>query len=107
LLAELRAAQVDQLVLGCTHFTFVTPLLQAAMGDEVTIVDPAPAVARQVERVLNGAVEPPGADTVYFTTGDTDIFQRQVRQLLDIPNPDVRSLQWVDGVLTASGVSEM
>jgi glutamate racemase len=102
LLAELRAARVDQLVLGCTHFTFVTPLLQAAMGDDVTIVDPAPAVARQVERVLNGAVEPPGADTAYFTTGDTDIFQRQVWQLLDVPNPEVQSLQWVDGSLNKS-----
>ena len=104
LLAELRAAQVDQLVLGCTHFSFVRPLLQAAMGDGVAIVDPAPAVARQVERVLNGAMDSSHGETVYFTTGDVAVFRKQNQQLLGISNADVQLLRWQAGALvSASG----
>jgi glutamate racemase len=46
-------AGVDTLVLGCTHYPFVLPLLQRITGPEVTIIDPAPAVARQVQRQLS------------------------------------------------------
>ena len=97
LLAELRAMEVDQLVLGCSHFAFVRPLLQAAMGDGVAIVDPAPAIARQVERVLNGATR--SGETRYFTTGDAAVFQRQIHQLLGIANAKVESLCWGEGGL--------
>jgi glutamate racemase len=45
-------AGVDTLVLGCTHYPFIQPLLRKLVGDQVQIIDPAPAVARQVERRL-------------------------------------------------------
>jgi glutamate racemase len=101
LLAEIRAAQVDQLVLGCTHFSFVKPLLQAALGDGVAIVDPSPAIARQVERVWNGATDFFGGATVYFTTGEVGVFQRQVRQLLHLAKVDVQLVRWQVGALIA------
>ncbi len=41
----------DVLVLGCTHFPFLQEVIGAVAGPEVTIVDPAPAVAQQVVRV--------------------------------------------------------
>ncbi len=44
---------VDTLVLGCTHYPFVLPLIRRIAGDEIAIINPAPAVARQLERVLN------------------------------------------------------
>ena len=40
----------DTLVLGCTHYPFVTPLIQDAAGLGVTIIDPAVAVARELRR---------------------------------------------------------
>jgi glutamate racemase len=43
---------VDTLVLGCTHYPFVYPLLHEIAGDEVAIIDPAPAVARHTKNVL-------------------------------------------------------
>ncbi|HOX29336.1 MAG TPA: hypothetical protein PLQ76_09310, partial [bacterium] len=46
------AAGVDTIVLGCTHYPFVLPLIRRLVGPEVEVIDPAPAVARQVERVL-------------------------------------------------------
>lgn len=47
------AQGIDTLVLACTHYTFLTPAIQKLVGDQVTIVDPAPAVARQVGRVIS------------------------------------------------------
>jgi glutamate racemase len=44
--AALRAERIDTVVLGCTHYAFVSDLVQAAMGPEVHIVDTADAVAR-------------------------------------------------------------
>jgi glutamate racemase len=44
---------IDSLVLGCTHFSFLTSVIARIVGPEVEIVDPAPAVARQVGRVIS------------------------------------------------------
>lgn len=44
---------IDQLVLGCTHYPFFKPLLAKLLPPNVTVVDPSPAVAKQVSRVLN------------------------------------------------------
>ena len=43
---------VDTLVLGCTHYPFILPLLEEIVGPAFQIIDPAPAVARQVVRRL-------------------------------------------------------
>ena len=43
---------IDTLVLGCTHYPFIRPLIEGVVGDSLRIIDPAPAVARQVERLL-------------------------------------------------------
>lgn len=51
-LAPLLAAGIDELVLGCTHYPFLRSLIEAVAGPGVEVIDPAPAVARQVARVL-------------------------------------------------------
>lgn len=43
---------IDTIVLGCTHYPFVIPLIQEIAGPDVRVIDPAPAVARQVSRLL-------------------------------------------------------
>ena len=43
---------IDTVVLGCTHYPFVIPLIQEIVGPGVRVIDPAPAIARQVQRVL-------------------------------------------------------
>ncbi len=43
---------IDTVVLGCTHYPFVIPLIQEIVGPQVRVIDPAPAVARQVGRLL-------------------------------------------------------
>lgn len=48
----LVAAGVDTLVLGCTHYAFLREAIQRVAGPEVRVIDTAPAVAQQVQRVL-------------------------------------------------------
>jgi glutamate racemase len=43
---------IDTVVLGCTHYPLVIPLIQDIVGPHVRVIDPAPAVARQVQRLL-------------------------------------------------------
>lgn len=45
-------AHVDHIVLGCTHYPIVIPLIANIMGDSVQLVNPAPAIAKQVYRQL-------------------------------------------------------
>lgn len=56
----LIAAQTDTVVLGCTHYPFVAPLFQAALGPQVHILDTADAVARHTARLVN-RLPPPTA----------------------------------------------
>ncbi len=70
--APLLEGGADTLVLGCTHFSFLAPLIEEAAGPGVAIVDPAPAVARQVQRMAN---EDEGKGSlVLSTSGDPDLF---------------------------------
>ncbi|MBX3066851.1 MAG: glutamate racemase [Anaerolineae bacterium] len=90
-LAPLKQAGIDQLVIGCTHFPFLEAYLKEYLGAEVDIVDPAPAVARQVKRVLDShhLLNPSATEgtTEYLTTGDPDNFTRLIRQLISDQTP--------------------
>jgi glutamate racemase len=50
--APLRAAEVDTVILGCTHYPLVAPMLQRTLGRGVTLVSSGAGVARSVERAL-------------------------------------------------------
>lgn len=54
-LAPLVARGIDTLVLGCTHYPLLAPLLARLLGPEVGLVDSGEAVAEQLERDLAGA----------------------------------------------------
>jgi len=74
-LGPMLAAKIDTVVLGCTHYPFVIPLIQEIAGPDVRVIDPAPAVARQTERLLRsrGLLHPPApapAPLHIFTSGD-------------------------------------
>lgn len=43
---------IDHLVLGCTHYPLLIPMIQEMINKDISIVDPGPSVARQTERVL-------------------------------------------------------
>ena len=81
-------AGADQIVLGCTHFPFLAPAIRAVAGEGVSLVDPAPAVARQLARRLGAAASPmggAGAAHRFESTGGPVDFARYVRWLDEAP----------------------
>jgi len=103
-LAPLKAAGIDELVLGCTHFPFLETQLRAELGPCVEIVDPAPAVARQVARVLDQRqlvnAEESRSSVRYITTGNAETMQHLLNMLLGEsvpPQPTVEVAYWREG----------
>lgn len=91
------AKGLDTVVLGCTHYPFVIPLIQEIVGPEVRVIDPAPAIARQTARLLNKFELSNMSDirgkTHYFTTGDPIMFERLLNQLLG-ESEEVGHVDW-------------
>jgi glutamate racemase len=52
-LAPLKEMDVDVLILGCTHYPLLRPMLQQLMGADVALVDSAQQTARDVEAALD------------------------------------------------------
>jgi glutamate racemase len=76
-------AGADTIVLGCTHYPFVADLVAALAGPGVQIVDPSPAVARQVARVAERGGVGKGP-TQFLTTGEPAHLADRCRDLLGI-----------------------
>lgn len=62
-LEPLLKAGADTIVLGCTHYPFLLPVLQKVAGAGVSFIDPAPAVARQLVSVMKGEALLPQTST--------------------------------------------
>lgn len=86
LLQPIQQAGADTLVLACTHFPFVARQMAAILGPSVEIIDPAPAVARQLGRVLRERGlerhDPAPATHRFVTSGPAAPFQALLRRLL-------------------------
>lgn len=90
---------IDTVVLGCTHYPFVIPVIQQIVGDSVRVIDPAPAVAKQTGRLLktNGMrnrSESKG-DVKFYTSGDADKLKSLLPSLLGEP-AEVQKVEWLD-----------
>lgn len=73
--APLLAQGADTIILGCTHYAFLAPLIRDVVGVDVTLVDTGEAVARQVQRRIQ--IELPYrssgmAGVEFFTSGDAE-----------------------------------
>ncbi len=81
-------AGADQLVLGCTHYPFLTELLRTAVNGKAALLEPGAAVARQVKHILarNDALRSAGkGETSYLTSGDASVPSEIASRLLDKP----------------------
>lgn len=92
LLAPLKEAQVEKLLLGCSHFPFLTGVIQDVLGAEVELVSSAEATAAAVCRELeslslseSGDREINSADHRWLVSGESDNFQAVGRDLLGLP----------------------
>ena len=97
-LEPLQQAEVDTLVLGCTHYPLLTGAIGHVMGDGVTLVSSAEETAKDVFRVLTdedllreaGSGSDDGSDGAgvsigehrFFSTGDADTFHRLAERFL-------------------------
>jgi glutamate racemase len=101
-LQPMLAQGIDTVVLGCTHYPFVIPLIERIAGKNVRVIDPAPAVARQAGRLLEAAgMRQPAATkaaVAYYTTAAAESLQKLLPGLLG-EGGVVKKLRWVDGKL--------
>lgn len=100
-LAPLQQADVDTLVLGCTHYPLLAGVISYVMGPEVALVSSADETAREVFRTLRGHellrdddLPPPTHE--FVATGDTEAFAVVARRFL---GPEVDMVSGVESRL--------
>jgi glutamate racemase len=93
----LKEAEVDTLILGCTHYPLVAPMLQRILGRDVRLVSGGHAVAAAVQRTLEAAGlarEPRGEGSYDFLcTGDCDSFHAIGTRFLQMPLGEVERVE--------------
>ncbi len=97
--APLRAADVDTVILGCTHYPLVAPMLQRTLGRGVTLVSSGTGVARSVERALAARrlLNPRTGEGSYRfrCTADTESFRALGSRFLQMPLEEVTHVELV------------
>ncbi|HET6447683.1 MAG TPA: glutamate racemase [Conexibacter sp.] len=91
--SPLRAAEVDTVILGSTHYPLVAPMLQRMLGRGVRLVSSGEGVARAVERTLAAddllSTRTVDGDYRFHTTGDVDSFRALGTRFLQMPLGEV------------------
>ncbi|MBW6485329.1 MAG: glutamate racemase [Syntrophobacterales bacterium] len=97
-LASVLARQIDTLVLGCTHYPLLKPLLQETAGPEIMLVDSAIAVAEVAARLLKekGLEAPPreNPEHRFFVTDAPYRFQQTGESFLKRPLAPLEIVRW-------------
>ncbi len=106
IITPMLARGADVLVLGCTHFPLALAAIRRLVGPAVMVLDPAPAVARRVEQVLEGKggarpVSSGRGDLRLFTSGEPTVLARLACRWLGEVSP-VHGVVWDDGDLRLS-----
>ncbi len=93
----LRAAGVDTVILGCTHYPLIRPIFQRVLGRGVTLVFSAEETAREVAETLarKGMENHPGREGAYrfLTTGDPESFREVGTRFLQLPIAEVEHVR--------------
>jgi len=85
-LKPLREAQIDTLILGCTHYSFLKKLISDIMGPEVTLIDPAVSAALALKEILiqKGISKEKGKSKEnYYTTGLAEKVEKTAKIILN------------------------
>ena len=89
----LKRAGVDTVILGCTHYPLIRPILQRVFGRDVTLVFSAEETARETAETLarKGIENAPGREGAYrfLTTGDAAAFRSMGQRFLQLPIDEV------------------
>jgi len=91
--APLQRARVDTVILGCTHYPLVRPMLQRFLGREVRLVTAGHALAAGAQRILESrdleTANPGEGDYRFICTGDPDAFRELGTRFLQLPLGEV------------------
>jgi len=99
IITPMTAARADVLVLGCTHYPFASETIARIAGPAVAIVDPAPAVASQLLRLIPHPAAGSGT-RVFTTSGDPELFNARAGVLLG-KAPPTTHVDWASGAMCA------
>ena len=92
---------IDTVVLGCTHYPFVIPLVEEIVGGGVRVIDPAPAVAKQTGRLLEARGMKNRSESKskieFYTSGSTEELKSLLPKLLG-ESGEVRRVEWLNDV---------
>ncbi len=96
-LKPLKESRVDTLILGCTHYPLLKPLIKKVMGSGVRLIDSAQQVAKEVKQVLEeeylGRVSKNGSAHYYFWVSDEPLkFKQLAKRFLGRPLKNVRKV---------------
>src|SRR5262249_24769846 len=98
--APLKSAEVDTVVLGCTHYPLIRPIFQRVFGRGVTLVFSAEETAREVaEALARKQIEndPTREGTYRFlTTGEAEVFRVTGARFLQLPIDEVERVELSD-----------
>ena len=82
----------DHLVLGCTHYPFLTDTIRKITGDSLVIVNPAPAIASRTHELLRElniqSKSPDGVNLFYTTGGNIQLMEKMVGEIIRNENPE-------------------
>jgi glutamate racemase len=94
---QLKGAGVDTVILGCTHYPLIRPMLQRIFGRGVTLITSAEETAREVAETLErrGVGNDPDRDGTYrfLCTGDEDAFREVAGRFLQLPLTEVERVE--------------
>jgi glutamate racemase len=95
--APLKRAEVDTLILGCTHYPLVAPMLQRILGRDVRLVSGGHAVAAAAQRTLESRGLARGregeGDYRFLCTGDVESFRELGTRFLQMPLGEVERIE--------------
>jgi len=94
--APLKERRPDVVIMGCTHYPLIAPMLQRHLGRDVTLVNPAAEIAREVAEILarqsiENASEREGSYR-FYCTGDVGSFRSIGARFLQMPLDDVERI---------------
>ena len=82
-----KAAEVDHVVLGCSHYPYLTPQLQTLLGSQINIIDSGEAVARRVREILSRAdllnTSDKSPELRFLTNGDLPVIEGILADIMD------------------------
>lgn len=88
----------DTLVLGCTHYPFIIPILQELAGEGVKVINPSPAIARQALRLITSnnllASQDEAGEVVCYTSSDPRSLTTML-PLVDLASAKILRVEWL------------